>query len=196
MTAEETRLQILAAATAVFAQKGFAEARMNDIMQAAGLSKGGIYWHFESKDEIIAAIFQRYFEVQLQSLEQILAEDGTAREKLTRLVGSASHDMTEFAGQFPSSLEFYAMASKNEPLRQQVEAFFLSYRRHIELLAGDAIASGEWVKLPVTEVANTILAAFEGVWLIWNVFPEQLDISTQMDSAVTLLLRGLEAKSL
>lgn len=196
MTAEETRLQILAAATAVFAQKGFAEARMNDIMQAAGLSKGGIYWHFESKDEIIAAIFQRYFEVQLQSLEQILAEDGTAREKFTRLVGSASHDMTEFAGQFPSSLEFYAMASKNEPLRQQMEAFFLSYRRHIELLAGDAIASGEWVKLPVTEVANTILAAFEGVWLIWNVFPEQLDISTQMDSAVTLLLRGLEAKSL
>lgn len=178
-------------ATAVFAEKGFAQASMNDIVQATGLSKGGIYWHFKSKDDIISAIFQQYFEAQYHILESTLEGEGRASEKIIRLVHSAGADMEAVADQFPTSLEFYALAAKNELLRQQLESFFLTYREHIELLAQEAIANGEWAPYPVTEIANTVVSIFEGVLLIWNVVPDQVDLSVQLDTAVTLLLNGL-----
>ena len=52
-------LQILDAALEVFAERGFAASRIDDIAAAAGLSKGGIYTHFKSKDEIFEALLAR-----------------------------------------------------------------------------------------------------------------------------------------
>ena len=45
----ERKKQILDAAMTVFAQKGFHQARMDDIVEQSGLSKGTIYWYFKSK---------------------------------------------------------------------------------------------------------------------------------------------------
>lgn len=49
---EARRQSILAAATKVFSQKGFAAATMADIAQEAGISPGAIYRYFASKDEL------------------------------------------------------------------------------------------------------------------------------------------------
>lgn len=51
--------QILDAAQRVFSERGFAASRMDDIAAAAGLSKGGIYTHFKSKEEIYEALLAR-----------------------------------------------------------------------------------------------------------------------------------------
>lgn len=50
--------QILDAALQVFSDKGFASARLDDIARAAGMSKGGIYTHFVSKEQIFAALLK------------------------------------------------------------------------------------------------------------------------------------------
>lgn len=51
--------QILDAALAVFAERGYAAARMDDIALRSGLSKGGLYAHFASKDEVFEALLSR-----------------------------------------------------------------------------------------------------------------------------------------
>lgn len=53
--------KILAAAGEVFAQKGYDSATMQDIMEKCGLSKGAIYHHFKSKEEIMQALGDRMF---------------------------------------------------------------------------------------------------------------------------------------
>ena len=55
---ERTRSFIIEKAAPLFNKKGYAGTSMNDIMVATGLAKGGIYGHFESKDEIAAAAFE------------------------------------------------------------------------------------------------------------------------------------------
>jgi len=52
----QTRTKILAAAREVFAEDGYVEARMVDIAQRAGLSNGGLYRYFPSKDAVFAAL--------------------------------------------------------------------------------------------------------------------------------------------
>ena len=51
--------QILDAALVEFSERGFNAARMDDIASRCGLSKGGLYAHFQSKDEIFKALLNR-----------------------------------------------------------------------------------------------------------------------------------------
>ncbi len=59
-TPEVRRAQILDAAQACFSRKGYHGATMDDVVRESGLSKGSLYWHFESKDEVLLALFDRY----------------------------------------------------------------------------------------------------------------------------------------
>ena len=52
---EERKQQILEAASEVFSQKGFDNARMEDIAEQTGLSKGSLYLYFKSKDDLITS---------------------------------------------------------------------------------------------------------------------------------------------
>lgn len=53
---EDRPAEIIAAALTVFAEKGFAAARLDDIARAAGLSKGALYLYFETKEDLFAAV--------------------------------------------------------------------------------------------------------------------------------------------
>lgn len=56
--AEKTRYLIIQKAAALFNQQGYAGTSMQDIMKATGLTKGGLYGHFKSKEEIAIASFE------------------------------------------------------------------------------------------------------------------------------------------
>lgn len=55
---EATRRQILEAASRAFADKGLAGASLNDIIKAAGVTKGGFYFHFPSKEALALAVLR------------------------------------------------------------------------------------------------------------------------------------------
>jgi AcrR family transcriptional regulator len=52
--------KLLGASMRLFLRKGYAGTTVNEIATLAGVSKGGLYWHFKSKEEIIDAILDRY----------------------------------------------------------------------------------------------------------------------------------------
>jgi TetR/AcrR family transcriptional regulator, transcriptional repressor for nem operon len=55
---ELTRQKIVATAAPLFNQKGFAGCSMQDVMEATGLEKGGLYRHFSTKEELAAEAFR------------------------------------------------------------------------------------------------------------------------------------------
>jgi hypothetical protein len=54
---EETRQEIIRKAAPIFNRKGYSDAALSDLMRATGLEKGGIYRHFESKQELAVDAF-------------------------------------------------------------------------------------------------------------------------------------------
>ncbi len=60
--AEENRERILDNAAQLFRERGFDGIGLNDLMQAAGLTRGGFYGHFESKDDLAAQAARRALE--------------------------------------------------------------------------------------------------------------------------------------
>ena len=73
---EERKQQILDAAIAVFARLGFRAARMDDVAEQAGLSKGALYLYYKSKDAIIVALLQHLFAQEFKQLQALVESEG------------------------------------------------------------------------------------------------------------------------
>jgi AcrR family transcriptional regulator len=68
----DARAAFLRAAAAVFAERGFQDASVEDIAHRAGYSKGAIYWHFESKDDLFLALLEERLERPIREMIELL----------------------------------------------------------------------------------------------------------------------------
>ena len=78
----ETRESILDAAEQCFHAKGVSRTSLSDIAQAAGVTRGAIYWHFHDKADLLDALFQR-IQMPLEELSQ-KSQDASASDPLER----------------------------------------------------------------------------------------------------------------
>ena len=190
---DAVRAQILEVALSLFAEKGFGNTSMNDIVRASGLSKGGVYWHFPSKAVLVLAVFEQFFEGQVAAFSEMLAEEGvSATNKLLRLAHQGGAELAAMAAQFPSSLEFYALAMNDPALQELLVRYISRYRDLIERLVTQGIAAGEWRHVDPRAAADTLIALIEGVLLIWGMVPESFRLDEQLEASMTLLLEGLK----
>ncbi|MGA9659309.1 MAG: TetR/AcrR family transcriptional regulator [Asticcacaulis sp.] len=84
MSGEDRREAILEVATDIFLTEGYAGASMSTIAAKLGGSKGTLYNYFKNKDELFTAYVMRHCEFHRGQVSDLLLEDGTAREVLTR----------------------------------------------------------------------------------------------------------------
>ncbi|MFT7580743.1 MAG: AcrR family transcriptional regulator [Myxococcota bacterium] len=80
---EERRRDILDAARTRFVTDGYSRSRLNDVAADAGLSKGGVYFHFKSKREIFDALIDEDFDRVMKGLELIRGISGNIAAKIT-----------------------------------------------------------------------------------------------------------------
>ena len=193
--------QILAAATTVFARKGFDGTTMDDIMQASGLSKGGLYWHFKSKDDIIAAILVQFFSQELEGLKTLIELEIPTGERLQLLGEVMAADMAQMAELASLPLHFYALAARDDRMRQFLLDYFHQYRALLVALVQEGFDSGEFASdliragvITADAIALSLIAQLEGIALLWYVDPQSFDIRVQSEMAVRLLLQGLLKK--
>ena len=85
----ESRAKILAAAQQVFIERGAFAARIGDIAAAAQMSPGNLYWHFRTKEEILAEIVREGLAGQREMLAAVAEMRAPAREKLDALLDGA-----------------------------------------------------------------------------------------------------------
>jgi TetR/AcrR family transcriptional regulator, fatty acid metabolism regulator protein len=92
----DKRRMILDAAVRVFAGQGFHACRVSDIADEAGVAYGLVYHYFASKDEILDTLFLERWNVLLQTIRQVDAQELPARAKLQAIasfiVDSYRHD--------------------------------------------------------------------------------------------------------
>lgn len=192
---EERKNQILEAATRVFTQRGFDEARMDDIVEEAGLSKGTLYWYFESKEALITTIVDRIFDWETAHMREIIASEVPAPRKLEAIVDSTIEDLERMRPLMPILFEFWSLSLRKETVKQTIKRYYQRFLDLIEPVIQQGIEAGDFRPLDVTRVAITIVAVFEGTMLMWAYFPELVDFEEQFTTTVDILLQGLVAKS-
>ncbi|MFD2416089.1 TetR/AcrR family transcriptional regulator [Amycolatopsis pigmentata] len=74
--------RLLSAATKLFAQKGFDRATVQEIVEAAGVTKGAMYHYFGSKEELLYEVYSRVLRAQTEQLEKVAVTEAPARLRL------------------------------------------------------------------------------------------------------------------
>ena len=95
---ERTRHRLLRAAVQVFDRKGYAAASVREIVEAAGVTKPALYYHFGNKEGILLSILQEGARQFDETVQGAVNRPGTARERMTAL---AVNLFNQFADNVP-----------------------------------------------------------------------------------------------
>lgn len=190
---EERKEQILDAATEVFAQKGFDQARMDDIVEETGLSKGALYWYFKSKDDIIFGIMDRLFRLEFKELEGLKDTESGAAEALWAFTEVAIKDINRMLHFMPITYEFLALAFRNKLVQKAIKQYINSYVSILDPMIQRGIDSGEFKKVNPREVSAAVGAIIEGTMLLWVYDRSLIEPDKNIRASINLLLDGVKA---
>jgi AcrR family transcriptional regulator len=191
---EERKNQILDAATQVFMQKGFDKARMDDIVEQTGLSKGTLYWYFKSKYDIIITILDRIFLDIFDKLDS-QQKDGhlSASEALWQFTEDAIQDYKKMLSLMPVAYEFLALAFRNKVVQKALKQYMEHYMEVLVPIIQRGIDTGEFRPVDASEAAIAAGAIFEGTILLWVYDKEMVDPERHIRSGIKIWLAGVRA---
>lgn len=192
---EERKSQILNAAEGVFTKKGFDEARMDDIAEETGLSKGTLYNYFKSKEDLVIAILDRIFMGAFQQFEAPENTEENATAAIWRFTEEAIRDYLKMLRMLPIAYEFLALAFRNKVVQKALKQYFNVYMDALVPLIQRGIDIGEFRKVDAQEVAIAAGAIFEGTVLLWVYDKDRINVEHHIRSSIKLLLEGVQARA-
>jgi AcrR family transcriptional regulator len=191
--------EILDAALACFALKGFAATRMDDIAARAGVSKGTIYLYFDSKESVFKALARQSVGAQIAAVTAHVASfEGATTDLLRFVIATLGHFASTSdrvvlprlllaeAGNFPELAEFW----RREIVDRGIALFESIIRR--------GVTRGEFRDVPPPHAARLCIAPVL-LLMLWRTTVARFDavpydyqglINTHLDT----LLRGLAAE--
>ncbi|HDT8355591.1 TPA: TetR/AcrR family transcriptional regulator [Listeria monocytogenes] len=92
---KEKKQRIIKSAKEVFQKQGYLKTSVQDMVDAAGISKGTFYNYFTSKEELAIVIFKQEYSVLHQRLEYTMAQDGAKKDNFTECLKIIIHFYTE-----------------------------------------------------------------------------------------------------
>lgn len=92
----DTRDLLIGSALKLFDKKGYPRTSVEDIVEAAGLTKGAFYHHFDSKEEVLEIIHNVYVDNQIAYCKQVLEECTDPRERLRRVAVGTILNLGEY----------------------------------------------------------------------------------------------------
>jgi TetR/AcrR family transcriptional regulator, cholesterol catabolism regulator len=141
-TLVDSRQEILRTAARLFQQRGYDATSMNDVAAALKLSKGGLYHHFQSKDEILFEIMNHAMEI---TQERVLAPVRSIADPQERLRALIRLHMEVVLS--PRDREITVMLHENHPLtpalRKRINQRKKEYVHFVESLIADVQANAQ-----------------------------------------------------
>ena len=195
--AEETRQQLLSAALEVFANKGYEATRLSDIADAAGLTRGTIYWHFENKADLFRKLIADHIDPFVLLINKIFERKLPPLETLRQIllqVPAAIKNNKKIADS--QKLSFLKMRM-NSSIRPLDEVFQDKFQRVFERLCGlirRGQGAGEIVMRNVEVIATVIATYLMGTAAaLLEAGTDIVDVEKNLEGLVELVVRGIRA---
>jgi TetR/AcrR family transcriptional repressor of uid operon len=157
------RRQILDAARACFAARGFHAASTADISAAAGVSVANMYQYFASKDDLVVAMAEDDLAADLVAIDTLAAAPDFHAGLRDAIAGIATEARDPAAARL--RIEIVAEAARNSRVADVLAACDTQVRRRLERTIRDAQARGDVVRdLPAEAVVSVLLCLADGLF--------------------------------
>lgn len=190
------RKAILDAAGQVFARKGYANARIIEVAEAASVGKGTIYEYFRSKEDLFFAVF----EGTMQGAEDTIAAiaslpDGSFSERMQQLADGMIQSWLGQLEMYALVMEFWS-ATASSPSRKRFKAAFQKGYRDLRIVVGDLIeAARDNGEVSAQSDAQAVASALIGTWdalLLQAWLDPDFDALATSRSFLEVVMRGLQ----
>ncbi|WP_193196918.1 TetR/AcrR family transcriptional regulator [Nostoc sp. MG11] len=189
---EETKTRILQQAAELFNQQGYAGSSMSDIMRVTGLQKGGIYNHFQSKDELALQAFDFAIACVSRHYRSVLRSKHHAIERLQAIVSvfSGFVDNPPVQGGCPLLNTAVESDDAHPALRDRTQQVMNSWLNLICRIIQTGIEKGEIrPEVNADEIATIITATLEGAIMMSKLYGNAI----HMQRAVNHLNQYIES---
>ncbi|WP_296494075.1 TetR family transcriptional regulator [Rhodoferax sp.] len=194
--AEETRHQLLEAAQRVFVEKGVSRTSLQDIAQAAGVTRGAIYWHFKNKAELFNAMMDSAVLPMEQALQQIGHDAG--QDPLVELERAMLQTMRSIESNARTRAIFEVATLKVEyvdellAVKQRHVKCYLDGTQQMQRSLEDAAARRlVTLAVPAVEAAHGLHALMVGLIHSWMLEPSAFKLEAVAQTAIRTYLAGL-----
>ena len=177
----ETRCHILDAAEKVFFEKGFSQTTLMDVANAAGMTRGAIYWHFKNKVDLFEAMAER-IRLPLESLSDACADRdepdplGRLREFWVQALKEAARNSRR---RRILTILFHKCELNQEAKQLEVrrQSAIIDYLQHMQGCLQSAIDKGQLpADLNTHQAAVAKHALFIGLLNNWLFLPGSFDL--------------------
>ena len=195
-TSPDRKQQVIAAAVRVFVAKGIQNTSMNEIILASGLSKGGVYHYFESKDDLVLGVLDVFLEIQRDALQLALAQEAPTRDRLETIVKAiANSDYVHTQSHYSDvrmSLDMLTLALDKPVFMTRMQQGYEELMGLLCPIIENGVQQGEFkADTNVRKVAMTISAIFDGLRLQQPLDKLNFDWAEIGLEAVNQLLDGI-----
>ncbi len=176
---EETKERILHQAASLFNTRGYAGASISDIMRVTGLKKGGIYNHFQSKDELALQAFDYAIDLIKQRYGDALRNKRHAVERLQAIISviSANIENPAIEGGCPLMNAAVESDDAHPMLRQRAQTAMDSWRNMVCKVIQKGIARGEIrSEVNADEVATVMICLLEGAVMMSKLYNDSIHL--------------------
>lgn len=184
------RDQILSAARTCFVDRGFHPTRMEDIAATASLSKGGVYFHFQSKQEVFDALVQEEYDRSMAMLKMVAETTAPVAEKMQTL----GKYYLEYFSSAPDAPRFFIvmgeMGLRDEKLAKRLLEMQSAYIDQIAKLIDQGMAEGMVREVDSQVTAAILKALLDGVEGL-QALRYPIDMGRFLNVGMELLLGGL-----
>lgn len=186
---DERAEQILTAAKKCFLEKGFFATKMDEIAAESGLSKGGIYFHFDSKQEIFRALVQQEFDDAVNTMDAITDSADAVSAKLATL-GMHFGELFEQSDNPRFGLIMGEMGLRDPEVQQLLATLQKMYFERIERLLHLSMEQGEMRRVDPRAAAVFFKGVIDGIQINYAIGVE-IDLETVIATAVDVVMHGL-----
>jgi AcrR family transcriptional regulator len=165
---EHTRSLLLDAAEDVFAEKGFTPATLDDIASSAGYTKGAIYKHFATKEDLFLAVSDRYWRRYFDNFAEVMATSKQVGAHELDEIAMRWRQLSRDRGAEHAALghEFTLYLLRNPDARERVAA---KRSEVVDALAKFIVAGidrlGGTLAIPASTFAQVLIATSDSVVL-------------------------------
>lgn len=154
---------ILETARKIFMEKGYKDVTMKDIVDACGISRGGLYLYFESTNEI----FQEVLRLESQETDDLFAvkiqEDATAADIMALLLKEQKKELLRKKNSLTIAIYEYYFANKVGKKENVLRSQFEGAVAVLEKLISDGVENGEFYCEDPRGCARNIMYVLEGL---------------------------------
>lgn len=176
-------------AASLFLEKGYQTTSMDEIVAVSKVSKTNIYYHFKSKEELLAAIVDQMIDRYSGMIDEIAAHtELPVTERMGQLAALLSEQAPNSLGGCPFLTLYVQTSHESDYVRNAIGTFFHKQTKTMETLLQEGVDRREiQTSLPLPQLAALIVSTIEGALFLQHAQQDTSLLSTTLHTLAAML---------